>query len=193
MYVGSATWLGKRCNTHFWDLKKNKHPNIILQRAYNKYGAANFTFSVLEYCSVDKLIEREQYWIDTINCVNPNGYNIKAIAGNTAGVIRTAETIAKHSAKITGRKRSQEEKDKISLSMKGKKNRLGTVQSNETRLEMSRTRTGKFHSDETKALVGSYHKNKVVTDETRAKQSKSQKERYRVAIVRPKYIIINGE
>jgi hypothetical protein len=39
-----------------------------LQNAWNKYGEDNFYFSVLELVpDKDKLIEREQYWIDKLN------------------------------------------------------------------------------------------------------------------------------
>jgi group I intron endonuclease len=39
-------------------------------------------FSIIEYCPKDKLIEREQYWIDTLK---PE-FNICKIAGFTLGV-----------------------------------------------------------------------------------------------------------
>jgi len=47
-------------------LKRNKHFNKYIQRSWNKYGEENFMFEILENCEVEKLIEREQYYIDTL-------------------------------------------------------------------------------------------------------------------------------
>ena len=55
-YIGSASRIGKsnslsgfyvRFEKHKSLLKSNKHYNIHLQRAYNKYGENNFNFNVL--------------------------------------------------------------------------------------------------------------------------------------------------
>jgi group I intron endonuclease len=136
MYIGSATYLRKRINDHKCSLQKGKHSNRHLQAAYNKYGKLNFQFLIIEYCEKEKLIEREQFWMDNNNCISPNGYNLAHKAGNTSGVKWTEEQRIKWRSKRIGYTRTQEEKDKISLSMKGKKNRLGTRHTEETRLKM---------------------------------------------------------
>jgi group I intron endonuclease len=46
--------------------------SIIIQRALLKYGYSNFTLDILEYCELDVLIEREEYYI---NLLKPE-YNI---------------------------------------------------------------------------------------------------------------------
>jgi group I intron endonuclease len=46
--------------------------SIIIQRALLKYGYSNFTLDILEYCELDVLIEREEYYI---NILKPE-YNI---------------------------------------------------------------------------------------------------------------------
>lgn len=69
-YIGQAANIGKRWYQHKIQLKSNCHFNQYLQNAYNKYGKANFSFIVLEYCesSLKYLLnEREQYWIDKLN------------------------------------------------------------------------------------------------------------------------------
>ena len=70
VYVGSAVNLRARMQSHFGELKNNKHNNRHLQRAYDKYGLDKFVFEVLEYVEKDMLLEREQYYIDTLNVVN---------------------------------------------------------------------------------------------------------------------------
>ena len=59
VYIGSAVNLKRRKQRHLLDLKDNKHDNPYLQRHYNKYGI-DLQFSVIERCSKEKLIEREQ-------------------------------------------------------------------------------------------------------------------------------------
>ena len=90
VYVGSAVNLRARMQSHFGELKNNKHNNRHLQRAYDKYGLDKFVFEVLEYVEKDMLLEREQYYIDTLNVVN-EGYNICPIAAHTFRVWTPAQ------------------------------------------------------------------------------------------------------
>lgn len=85
-YIGSAASKGgirKRWNEHISGLNNNKHHNKHLQSSWNKYGKDNFIFEILEVIEdIDSILEREQYYIDT---VNPE-YNKCRIAGNTIGI-----------------------------------------------------------------------------------------------------------
>jgi len=81
IYVGSASDLKHRRSTHFSLLRRNKHYNKHLQFSYNKYTKENFQFVIIEYCDKDSLIQREQYYIDTLN---PQ-YNIRHIADSNLG------------------------------------------------------------------------------------------------------------
>lgn len=66
IYIGSAKNINKRWKRHINDLRNNKHVNIHLQRAFDKYGERCFTFEVIEKCSEEKLFEKEQLYLDTI-------------------------------------------------------------------------------------------------------------------------------
>lgn len=90
-YIGSSSRLNFRWKRHLTDLKCNIHHSLALQRAFHKYGHDNFEFIILENCDEDKLIEREQYYLDILL---PE-YNICKVAGNCAGVKHTEETIEK--------------------------------------------------------------------------------------------------
>lgn len=93
-YIGSSsskTFLYERLKHHEQDLINNKHPNIYLQRSFNKYGIENFYFEIIEICLPEKCIEREQYWIDLLN---PN-YNLCKKAGSTFGRKVSKETAIK--------------------------------------------------------------------------------------------------
>jgi len=155
IYIGSAVHIKHRWDCHVSDLNKNKHHSIYLQRAWDKYGSDCFAFSVLEYCEKECLIEREQYYIDTLK---PQ-YNILPKAGSCLGSTRSLETRKKISLsksgdncssetrkKISlshiGHKPSEETKAKMSASQKGKKRNLGRIATNETKLKMSMARRG---------------------------------------------------
>lgn len=86
IYIGSASWYDKRIGTHIHRLRRNDHDNIYLQNAWNKYGEEDFSFEIIEEANKENLIEREQYWIDTTNCIDRKvGYNIQKIAGTSKG------------------------------------------------------------------------------------------------------------
>ena len=91
IYVGSAAQKGgiiRRKNDHLSKLNTQTHPNIHLQRAYNKHGKDAFVFLSLEYCEPSMCISREQWWLDFIN---PE-YNISRTAGSNLGFKHTDET-----------------------------------------------------------------------------------------------------
>lgn len=113
-YIGSAASLYDRCKHHKSYLNLNKHSNAHLQNAWNKYGADAFEFVVLEYCDKSKLIDREQYYLDTLK---PE-YNIRTTAKNNTGLKHTEEFKFNASIRQSSRFISDETKFKISQSLK---------------------------------------------------------------------------
>lgn len=63
-YYGSSKYIEKRWQRHKNELRKNKHINDLLQRAWNKYGEDNFIFEIVEECNVNNLLEIEQKYLD---------------------------------------------------------------------------------------------------------------------------------
>jgi len=121
-YYGSAKNIEQRWRRHKTDLNKNKHQNIKLQRAWNKYGVENFEFVVLEECPYDKLLIIEQKYLDQ----NPE-YNIgkKSSGGdNLTNNPNRKKIIKKIVAGLVKRYGSQteEEKQEKSEKLKGDKN-----------------------------------------------------------------------
>jgi group I intron endonuclease len=88
IYVGSSCRWPYRRREHLYDLKKNKHHNRYLQRAYNKYGLSNINIDVLEFCNSEiDLREREQYWINFFDTTNPKmGFNLVKIVNKTGTI-----------------------------------------------------------------------------------------------------------
>jgi group I intron endonuclease len=83
-YVGQSQSIGDRWLAHKSSLRRGTSSNRFLQGAWNKYGEASFSFTVLEMCPpTDALIcAREQYWIDLLKPV----FNLAPVAGTNRGV-----------------------------------------------------------------------------------------------------------
>lgn len=78
-YIGQSVNISERWKKHISELNNGLHHNDYLQKAWNKYGIENFKFYVLEYCSIDKLNEKEIYYIDYYDTLNRDkGYNLKS-------------------------------------------------------------------------------------------------------------------
>ena len=89
-YIGSAIKHLQRWNSHRSMLAKGIHNNRHLQNAYKKYGKESFKYSLIEECVEEKLVEREQYWIDTYNFVNL--MNSSPTASTSIGFEHSKET-----------------------------------------------------------------------------------------------------
>jgi group I intron endonuclease len=102
-YVGSGSCtIMIRLDKYLKDFSKGECHNVHLKRAWLKYGAKAFQFIVLELCPSEDCRSREQWWMDRFQVANPEfGYNISPTAGSNLGTVR-----------------SQEAKDKASVSMK---------------------------------------------------------------------------
>lgn len=78
MYVGRSKNINKRLGAHKSELRHNKHGNPHLQAAWNKYDETNFICLPIEFCDIDLLKEREDFWIKELKTLDRNfGYNIK--------------------------------------------------------------------------------------------------------------------
>ena len=76
-YIGQSVDIKRRWMEHKLPYKRI-NPTKKIYQAFNQYGIDNFTFEVVEECEVNKLNEREQYWINYYDCYN-NGYNMSRI------------------------------------------------------------------------------------------------------------------
>ena len=87
-YVGSAVNIASRWAAHRHALTHHKKAPPKLQRAWDKYGADAFSFSVLEECAPDACIATEQKYIDALRPY----YNTRRDAASNFGVRWSAET-----------------------------------------------------------------------------------------------------
>jgi group I intron endonuclease len=145
-YIGSSSNLVKRKYQHCSQMQRGKHKNSRVQSSYNKYQV--FEFSILEECTKENLIAREQFYIDEQKG-NRKMNNLTLIAAYSY----TEETFAKKSAAATGRVVSEEVKIAISAG------RTGKVHTAETRAKMSASasaqqkKTPRVTSEATKAKL----------------------------------------
>lgn len=162
VYIGGALCLRTRLNKHFSDLKLNKHHSKKLQNSYNKYGKDFFNKEILEYCSKEQLNEREQFWMNKLNCIK-NGYNILPLARRPVGYKHTDAAKAKISAVHKGKTIKQHAKDAVA---KANSSRLW---SEESKLKSSLSKQGIKYgpmSDEHKAkIIASRKANKALKQE----------------------------
>lgn len=174
IYIGSAFNFHKRIHTHKHHLKEKKHPNKHLQASYDKHGIENFKFEVIEECQKENLIEREQYWLDTLKPI----FNVCKIAGNTSGRKLSNFSIEKMKNKLKGRKHTEEAKLKMSQSRKGKTHKKGYKLSDETRAKMSKAKLGIKLSEERKIKLSISKTGHKHSEETRKRMSEAAYKRY---------------
>lgn len=79
VYIGQTKNKRKRWDEHKYDLRRGIHHSTHLQRAWNKFGEENFTFTVIEECQQEKADEKEVYWIRFYNSTDKTkGYNLES-------------------------------------------------------------------------------------------------------------------
>lgn len=145
VYIGSTQNFTQREKRHFERLVRNGHANPKLQSAFNKYGADNFVFEVIEECSIPNLLVREQHYLDQLDF--ESNYNLALVAGSPMrGRKHSDETKiklkisrAKHDVNgMRGKKQTEHAKNQMSINSSGDKNPMFGVPS---------PMTGKKHTD----------------------------------------------
>lgn len=95
-YVGASKNLRQRLYNHKMRLRINKHKNVHLQSAFNKYGEENFTFEIVERCAEHLLADREQAWINDLGTLDASvGYNKSDVPYGAPPPIKTETQVEK--------------------------------------------------------------------------------------------------
>lgn len=128
-----------------------------IKRAIKKYGKGKFKKEILDTAlTIEELKQKEKIWIEKLNCIVPNGYNISSGGDGSPGWLQNHPN-------------NEEIRKKIGASKIGNKNCIGRVISEETRMLMSLKKKGKTSnrkghsfSEESKILLReSIRKSKV--------------------------------
>jgi len=120
VYIGkTAKSVNVRWNQHKKLLLRGTHPNPHLQAAWNLFGAEHFIIETLDtFDSIERLNEGERFHIIKNNSANRElGYNMSF--GGDGGRLAD-EVYVKLSSKMSGRKLSEEHRQNISNSLKGR-------------------------------------------------------------------------
>jgi group I intron endonuclease len=170
-YVGQTVMsLAKRIAAHKNTAKTHNYP---LYRAFKKYGLDAFIVEQIgEATNKEVLDKMEVFWIQKLNTLVPNGYNLhiggtggscpgeislqgkrrigEAAKKRMTGRIVSEETREKLRLNSTGIRFTEERKRAISEAKKGKpawnKGKSGVIPSIETRAKMSAAHKGKRHA-----------------------------------------------
>lgn len=157
-------------------LRNNRHSNLHLQNAWNKYGEQNFKFEIILSCPIEKLDEEEIRLIQEHKSNNRRfGYNITSGGDRPNHTDKTKEKIRQS---LMGRKHSaasilkmSESKKKISeeTKLKYRNARIGKKMSSETREKIRNALLGRQPSKESIAKMSQAKRNRKVSKETREK------------------------
>jgi group I intron endonuclease len=111
-YIGKSINIEDRWKYHKKKLKKGKHNNSHLQKAWEIYGEKNFGFSIIQECSENNLNNLEKYWSTFYNTENPEfGYNIRETG---RGARHSKETKEKMRIAKIGKPFSDKHKENLS-------------------------------------------------------------------------------
>lgn len=122
IYIGKSINIERR-----WKEELNGQLNAHIRRSMDKYGIANFKFSVILECEAEELDEKEKFYIDFYNSHHRDfGYN-KTLGGE-------------------GGQWSEQTKKKVSKMRMGEGNPFyGKRHSEKTKAKISEGRTGEKH------------------------------------------------
>jgi group I intron endonuclease len=114
-YIGSSIDLSNRLRLYFrYDIISDTNKgNSIINSALLKYGYSNFSLEILEYCEKEIVLNREQYFLDTLNPV----YNILKVAGSNSGHKQREESIIKRVKTFADNKKIRENLKPIEISL----------------------------------------------------------------------------
>lgn len=161
VYIGQSWDIGTR-----WENHKNRKGDYAISRAIQKYGWPIFKKEILIVAgSQEDLDLYETRCIEIYNSISPYGYNLRG--GGSYGK-HHPDSVASMAAKLTGRPKSAEHREKLRVASTGK------VRSAESRAKQSANSTGHKNpprSGEARANMAAARRGKVRSAESRAKQS----------------------
>jgi group I intron endonuclease len=163
-YIGSSIRLWARWCQHKTDLTRNCHYSRRLQNAWNKYGAEQFEWYVLEYVDdPSKLDEIEKGHIAFYKSNEREfGFNSKLANGR-----HSEETLRKMSDAQRGKSPSAEIRQKL------REANLGRSCSETTKRKIGDGNRGKTVSEETKQKMRVAARSRKITEEGRRKYSEA--------------------
>lgn len=77
-YIGQSINIEDRVTQHRsrYKIENDSGYKSAFHSALRKYGLENFSFSIIEECTIEELDDKERYWIQKYNTISPYGYNL---------------------------------------------------------------------------------------------------------------------
>lgn len=187
-YVGQSINLAKRKREHLKDLRNGNHHAAHLQRHCKAHGLDCLDYRVLEYCDIESLTTREQFWM---LAYEPTGsFNTIPAADSTKGFSPSAETRLKISLAGKGKKRSEEtralmritnsrpvsKEAVVKMVATRKLNQAGKPKrklSEKQKAALILSRIGATHTAEAKAKIGAASAARIFSEEAKQKMRAS--------------------
>jgi group I intron endonuclease len=162
-YIGSSVNIKRRINQYKY-LRNNEQHKI--RNSIKKYGYKNHKFIIIELCSKDELLIKERYWCIKHNVLHKYNLNLKIPLKDEKIKSFSQETLLKMSKIHKNKKISQNQKDKLVQSLKGKKQSIEHVNKRKMFGEKNPAYGkpsyfyGKSHSKEAKEKMSNLRKGK---------------------------------
>lgn len=114
VYIGQTNNFKNRFRQHKQSFRRKDHKNKHFQRAWEKYGEENFVFSIIEYCDLDIINERESFWVNKLESYDSlKGYNIMLPSKDKKKFTHNEET--KEKLRLHGAEQKYNDEELISL------------------------------------------------------------------------------
>lgn len=183
-YIGQSVNLRKRKREHLKDLRNGDHHAAHMQRHYKAHGADCLEYEILEFCAIEVLTNREQFWMSHYDSTGL--FNSIPAADSAIGFSPTPETRLKLSMAGKGKKRSAETRALMKItnsrpsSPESIKKMIETRRANsvgkparklspEHRAILLSCNVERVHNESTKAKIGAASKGREFSDEARQK------------------------
>ncbi|MGH7974976.1 MAG: GIY-YIG nuclease family protein [bacterium] len=166
LYIGSSKDIKDRWFEHKFKLRRNVHSSKYLQEDWNRYGENIFTFEIIEECSKNNKLQREQYWLDFYKSYERDkGYNIEFKTDKT---VRSDYVIEKIRKTLLGRIPVNKGKKGLQIAWnKGQTKETNLIMAklaqgwSKTKKGMISPFKGKYHTEEAKEKNRQAHLNEV--------------------------------
>lgn len=113
--IGQTSNFKRRKREYLSRLNNNKHNNAYFQNAWNKYGASNFEFIILQYVDIKYLTSYEQSYLNYYKSLPGGTYNqVGPVDSPRRGIKYDKDLLKKLSISHLGKSHSLETKRKIS-------------------------------------------------------------------------------
>lgn len=155
IYIGQSRNINTRFN-RYKNLHCSEQPKIY--RSLIKYGYINHNFEIIEECLFEELNIKERYWQDYYDVIGINGLNCVLTETDELPQIRSEESRLKIVNSLTGKKRTLEQRKKMSESAKN--------MSDQHKLNISLAKKGKPNSESHKLKMSLVNLKKVINTET---------------------------